>query len=160
MITGTDRSTRVTASLRGHRAGDEGVLLASGSVQGGYVLYVLEGRLTFEHLAVGERVVCTADSELPTDDCEVGFALHRHADRSAQLTLLHASEPVGKAAIPLTSLHLPFWGLDVGRDAVSQVSAANAGDFPFPSHALDHVFITFTGESPLDEVAEAMENKE
>ncbi|MBA2810211.1 arylsulfatase [Streptomyces sp. KM273126] len=160
MVTGTDRSMKVTATLRGHQSDDEGVLLASGNVQGGYVLYVREGRLTFEHAALGQRVICTADTELPAGDCEAGFALHRRDDRSARLVLLHGAEPVGKAEIPLTLPHLAFWGMDVGRDPVSQVSAGYTGDFPFPPHVIDHVSITFTSESPLSEVAEAMESKE
>ncbi|KUL55383.1 hypothetical protein ADL22_00350 [Streptomyces sp. NRRL F-4489] len=160
LVTGTDRSMRITARLRGRRPDDEGVLLASGSCQGGYVLYLRNGRLAFEHHALGERVVCRADTEAPTGDCAVGFTLSRAGDRSAEVTLVQAGRTVGKAAIPVTSPHLSFWGLDAGRDPVSQVSSAYEGEFPFPADVLDAVTLDFLGASTPEEVAEAIESKE
>lgn len=152
-VTGSDRSMRVTAKLRGRRTGDEGVLLSSGSAQGGYTLYILDDRLVFEHLMLGERVVCAANLAAPLGDVGVGFLLQRKEGRSAELTLLHGDAVVGRAIIPRVSATLSFWGLDVGRDRGIAVSDSYPGEFPFPQTALDTVVMDFLEDEPLAELA-------
>jgi arylsulfatase len=82
--------------------------------------------------------------------------LQRRQDRSAEATLLVDDAPVASTTVPLTTAHLSFWGADVGRDAVSQVSAAYEGEFAFPAGVLDDVTIEFYDPPPIAEIAEAL----
>lgn len=156
-ITGSDRSMRVSARLNRRGPRDEGVIIASGDAEGGYVLYVQRNRLVFEHAFLGERVICAAEAELPPDRCTVGFVLARCTYWSAQLILYQAEVAVGNAEIPTTSGHPSFWGMDVGRDAASQVSPAYDGAFPFPPGALLDVTIEFAEDRPSGSIADAID---
>lgn len=160
MITGSERSMAVTAAFRDRRDGEEGVLLASGDSQGGYVLYVLDGRLRFEHVQLGSRTVCTADTDLPTGTFEAGFVLRGHEGPSADVLLLQNGTGVGSARIPVTATHLSFWGLDVGKDAADPVSTAYAGAFPYHAASFEQITIEFLEAPLLEEVAETLESTE
>ncbi|MEV5542142.1 arylsulfatase [Saccharopolyspora shandongensis] len=158
-VTGSDRSMRVTARLNRVTGTEQGVLLASGSSYGGYVLYLQHGRAVFEHLLLDQRSTCSS-TPVPDGPCEVGFQLERRDDRSAHVDLLIGDEIVAKTEIPITSAHLSCFGLDVGRDPVSQVSRSYEGEFAFPGHALVDVTIDFLEELPLDELADAIHGTE
>ncbi|MHB1613819.1 MAG: arylsulfatase [Actinomycetes bacterium] len=155
-VTGTDRSMRVTARLRGRKPEDQGVIIASGSRQGGYALYLRAGRLVFEHHMLSQTVVCSGDAGLVAGDCHIGFTLDRHEDRSGRVSLFCDDTVVDSCKIPVTSAHLAFWGLDIGHDPGSQVSTEYDGSFPFPSDVLQDVTIVFLEDVPVDEMAEAI----
>ncbi len=152
-VTGTDRSMRVRAHLQ--RAGDDnGVILASGSSQGGYTLYVQDGRLMFEHHMLESRQRCVGLTKLPDGLCEVGFTLLRQPDGSATVHLFSDQEVIAQVRIPHTSGHLSFWGLDVGRDRVSQVSQHYPDAFPFSSRSLIDVSIDFLENVSVEKMAD------
>lgn len=157
-ITGFERSMRVCAHLLRHSAADQGVILASGNSTGGYVLYVLNGHLHFEHHAVDERAACHAP--VPLGRSQVGFTVHRRDDRSALVELTIGNQVAATVEIPVTSQHLSFFGLDVGRDPVSQVSDAYVGEFAFPAAALDHVTMEFLEDLSVEELAQTVASTE
>jgi arylsulfatase len=142
-LTGSDRSMQAIAHVQDFHGGHEGVLLASGSSIGGYSFYVQAGVLHFEHLCLGQRVVCKASKTSPIGNAKLGFKLTRGAVRSAIVELLHDDEVVGRAEIPHTSGHLSFFGLAAGSDPISQVSTAYQGDYAFPHEVLNQVIIDY-----------------
>ncbi len=145
-VTGSDRSIQVTVQLRDRRAGQEGVLLSSGSSIGGYTFYLKDERLHFEHLCLGHRVLCVADAAAPTGSGSVGFRLIHGEQRSARVEVLHDDVLVGRAEIPHTSGHLSFLGLAACHDPVSQVSDRYSGAFSFPHGAVELIAIDFLDE--------------
>lgn len=156
-VTGSNRSMRVSARMR--RIAD-GVVLASGTSAGGYVLYIDDMHLVFEHHLLDEHVHCTSPRPLPPGQVEMGFSLERREDRSARLTLEVAGEAVAETEIPMTASRLSGFGLDVGRDTVSQVSTGYSGEHPLPEGALIDVALDFTGPGSLDELADVLEATE
>ena len=142
-VTGSDRSMRAQVQLSGRLSDHLGVLLASGSAIGGYTLFIQGNRLHFEHLCLGQRVVCAAAVDAPQGDVEVGFRLTRGQEREARVELLHGEEVVADAAIAHTSGHLSFFGLSVCSDAVSQVSPLYQGSFDYPKDGVKAIRITF-----------------
>lgn len=145
-LTGTHRSMLVEARLRGRATGQDGVLLASGAVYGGYVLYVLGDSLTFEHHFLNDVVTCTASEVVPAGDSTVGFRCGRRPDGSAHVEVLVNDVIRASGDIPVTSMQPAFYGLDVGRDAGSRVSTAYRGEFPFPPEVLRDVTLTFADD--------------
>lgn len=143
--TGTDRSARLRVELVARGTLDEGVLVASGTSYGGYVLYILDGKLCYEHLLLGQRTTCSAPDPLGTGDLVVGFDLEIEEDRSARIRLAVDSEEVAEALIPATASQAAFFGLDVGRDPVSRISDvyASRGDFAYPTGGIRVVTLDF-----------------
>lgn len=150
-LTGTQRSMTITARLTGRPAGAQGVLVASGTSYGGYVLYILDQHLVFEHNFLGERFRCTSDQPVPTGDSVLTLSLRRGEGRSAEVALFIDDSAVGQLSLPVTSIQLAFYGLDVGKDPGRQVSPeySRHGEFPFPDTVLRDVTIRFW-DNPTD----------
>lgn len=159
-IAGSDRAMTVTAHLKGFRPGHEGALLSSGNVRGGYTLYIRNDILTFEHHHLGARVVLKAEVPIPEADSTVGFRLIQREGRQATVELTCQGSTVGKADIPSVSGHLSFWGMDVGRDAVSTVSPDYQAPFAMPHQVLDRVVLHFDAGPDLEDLAELMASTE
>ena len=155
--TGTDRSVRLRAELACRYARDEGVLVASGTSYGGYVLYILDGRLHYEHLLLGQRTTCSSPRMVGTGDLVVGFDLDVADDRSGRVRLVIGSGHVADAVIPATASQPAFFGLDVGRDPVSRVSSvyASRGDFAYPIGGIRVVTLDFVTPGADDAVLAA-----
>jgi hypothetical protein len=160
LITGTDRSMLVTATFRLREHGEDGVLLSSGDSRGGYVLYVLNDHLHFEHVQLGDRTVLVADTRLPTGSFEAGFLLHRQTGHSASIVLRHNQRKVGATHIPTTGMHLSFWGLDVGTDTADRVSTAYPPDFSYHWRSFGVLTIDFLDDLLVKDVALVMESTE
>lgn len=154
-VTGSDRGMFTTAFLADYRAGDDGVLVASGNQRSGYSLYVLDGRLCFEHHFLDARTRLDASTRLPEAVRSVGFHLgrHDHTTTSADVSLFVEGRPVAQTRIPRTSGHLSFYGLEVGHDPISPVSDRYASPFPFCPRTLDRVELHFTEETDLTKLA-------
>ncbi|MFJ5954455.1 arylsulfatase [Paenarthrobacter sp. NPDC092416] len=159
-ITGSDRALQFTVHLQDFRPGMEGVLVSSGNLQGGYVLYVRNDVLIFEHNALGTRVVLKSDVGIPGGTSTVGVRLTPSEDRSARVELLHDEVVVAETGIPRTSSHLSFWGMDIGADPVSTVSTEYEAPFAFPADAIDRVALHFRDSPDLEDLAELIESTE
>ena len=68
--------------------------------------------------------------------------------------LFSDKEVIAQVRIPYTSGHLSFWGLDVGRDRVSQVSQHYPDAFPFSSRSLIDVSIDFLENVSVEKMAD------
>lgn len=159
-ITGSDRALEFTVHLHDFSPGMEGVLVSSGNQQGGYVLYVRNDVLIFEHHALGVRDVVKSDTVLPTGPQTVGLRLTPGDDKAALAELLHEDEVVAATTISATSSHLSFWGMDIGSDPVSTVSAEYEAPFAFPEAAMDCVVLRFKDTPDLEDLAELIESTE
>lgn len=159
-ITGSDRALQFTIHLREFNPGMEGVLISSGNQQGGYVLYVRNDVLIFEHHALGARDVLKSDTALSGGPQAVGLRLTPLDDRAALAELLHGDRVVAAATISGTSSHLSFWGMDIGSDPVSTVSAEYEAPFAFPEAAMDRVVLRFRDTPDLEDLAELIESTE
>lgn len=160
MITGTDRSMRVTASFHDRQQDEQGVLLSSGDGQGGYSLYVLDGKLHFEHVRIGRRVTCTSSALLPTGRFEAGFQIDGRDKTAARVVLLLNGMSLGEARIEHTAEHLSFWGLDVAQDIGDPVSHAYPRDFSYRASSFRKITIEFLEDADTDAVADAIERAE
>ena len=160
LLGGSDRSLLITAVLRDRRLHDDGVLLSSGGTSSGYVFYVLNDRLVFEHVALGERTVCVSKRALPVGDCDLKCSIGHHSDRSADVRMFANGRLVATGLIARTLLHLSFWGIDVGRDRAGSVSHAYTGEFPFSPSVLESVTLNFSESYHLEDLAEEVEGVE
>ena len=152
-LAGTDRSMRITAELFRRGPEDEGVIVASGGRTGGYVLYLKDDHLHFEHCLLGVRDHIRSTRPVETGRHRIGFFLLRESDDSARAGIIVDDDVVGEGRVTRVARELSFWGLDVGRDAVTMVSDAYEREFPFRHGGLGRVTLEFIGEARPEEAA-------
>jgi arylsulfatase len=124
------RSFTIHASVEPGARGADGVLLAYGATTSGFVLFVLDGRLTFDYNLYGDHTQVVADRTLPDRPAELGVSLVRHG-ATATATLLVDGEPAGSAEIPGVLRLISAQGMDIGRDPGSPVCDAYPAPFAF-----------------------------
>jgi arylsulfatase len=147
---------RIGVQLRGRKADGDGILVASGSGQGGYCLHLAQGRPVFEHHALGQRSLVASATPLPEGDSLVGVVIERAADGSAGVRLTLDGRVLAEGRLPLTIAHPSFWGLDVGRDPVSPTSATAAAHPGLPAGVLETVTLEFLEAMTEEELAELL----
>ena len=135
----------------------EGVLLALGSVLGGWTLYVLGGTLRYEHNFVGkERHRVVSDVVIPPGEHRIGFGFVRTADFAGTGRLFLDGEVVGEGEIPrFTPARFSITG--AGLTCGYEVGPAVSGDYtaPFPFNAtLRRVAVEVSGAAHHDVEAE------
>jgi arylsulfatase len=116
----SERSFRIAVDWH-FEPGDEGIIVAHGGQESGYVLYVEDGRLHFLENAAGEM------NSLPTvvlnsASREVVVDVEAPGDRTWNVELLIDGQSASSGTLPQMIGMLPFEGIDVGLDRRSPVS--------------------------------------
>ena len=126
------RSFRIDIRLE-HRPGDEGVLVAHGGQEAGYVLYVEDGRLCFELNEAGRPNPLVP---APLGACtEILIDVRAPGGHRWDLdVIVDGRTAIGGQGLVQISEFLPFEGIDVGIDRRSPVSwqlYERRGSFPY-----------------------------
>lgn len=110
------RDFTVTAELAGYAEGDEGVLVAHGDPQGGYLLYVENGRVVFGFNSYGRYA--TVAAPIPTGAREIGLAAVVRPRLRWDFTVHIDGTPVSSLTdqVQLAGM-APWTGISVGVDA-------------------------------------------
>lgn len=127
-----NRAHAITAHLAEPVGRHEGVLVALGGVSSGYVLYLKAGHLCYEYNYVGTRYRIRSAQPVPADATEFRFIFDKTGERRGIGRLLVGTCEVGCTEFPAVLPYFHGWhGLDIGRDALSPVSADYDGEFAF-----------------------------
>jgi arylsulfatase A-like enzyme len=152
-----NRSHTVTADVEIPEGGAEGVLIALGSVLGGWTFFVRDGSLGYEHNLCGydhHRVI--APVALPPGAHTLGFRFTKTDEHKGTGTLLVDGEVVGEGPIErFTSMRFSITsgGLRCGRDSNAAVSDNYTGPFPFTG-TIKRVIVDVSGEPHVEPEAE------
>ena len=115
-----NRTHKISASVHSSGAGADGVIVADGGRDGGYVLCVWAGRLCYVTNYMGrEHHVVRATTVLPSGPTTVEVDVIHQADGSATVSLAIGGEHAGKGSIPRSnpvSYGPRTMGLHVGWD--------------------------------------------
>ena len=109
-------------------AGGDGALVARGSLNSGFVLYVKNGRCAFDYNAFHDHSVVTAGRALPSGPHEVEVEVVRQPDGSARASLRIDGKAAGEGTIPRLLLIVSSLGMDFGA---SPTPVCEAYDPPF-----------------------------
>ncbi len=111
-----NRSFRIEADLEPAADGRpaNGVVVNRGSANGGYVLYVADGHLTFDYNFFHTHTTVRAEVPLPPRRCRAAVTVERNG-RSGTATLIVDGTPAGTVTIPQLAMIVSSTGLDVGR---------------------------------------------
>jgi arylsulfatase len=102
-------------------AGDNGVLLATGTANAGLSWFVEDDRLVVDYNAFGDHTVCISETELPAGDCEVGLRFTRDGG-AGDFELLIEGAVAGTCRVPLAMRIISSIGHSIGYDYGSPVS--------------------------------------
>lgn len=129
-----NKSYSITVPVNRSSTLSEGVLVAHGDHDSGYVFYLMNNRLVFEYNCVGNLIKIESDTEVPVGSSTLKFEFKKTNEISGIGNLFINNQKVGEGSIPRTlSIRLAHGGLDIGRDSLSQVSESyrDKGEFPF-----------------------------
>ncbi len=152
-----NRGHTIEATLTvGDGAPSEGVLLAQGSVLGGFSFHLVRGRLRYVHNLYGKECH-VVDSEVP-----VGPGRHTATYRYAHEglggtgTLLLDGEPVGEAPIPRFTV-MAFSATNAGLTCGYELGPAVGDDYDAPfrcTATLHEVTVTLDAHVPVNPMVE------
>jgi arylsulfatase A-like enzyme len=152
---------RLTADVDVPAADPRGVLWALGDWNGGYALYVAEGRLTFSFARASDLVEVVADRPVPPGPQSLGVAYLIDPDGDGRFVLLHGDEPVGTVEVagmlPLAIQHGGARGR-LGFDRGFPVSRRYAPPDPWNGELRSVRIQTPAGQptDPLEEIRAAL----
>ncbi|MEO5839694.1 MAG: arylsulfatase [Acidimicrobiales bacterium] len=111
-------------------AGDEGVLVNRGTGNGGYALFVQNGRLCFDYNYFHAHTTVVSDVPVPQGRCVLGLSVEPVDNGSGRATLRIDERDVGSVRLPKLSRTLSSLGMDIGR-SISPVCDAFSRPFAF-----------------------------
>ncbi len=154
-----NRSHVVTADVDIVGGETQGVLLAQGSLLGGWSLFVLDGRLHYVHNLAGfELHHIEASAPLPDGRHTVSFRFDKTGEHKGTGTLLVDGATVGAGEIPRFTpnrFSLTGAGLTCGYSGELPVTDLYAPPFAFTGTIHDGVVVEVDGPEHLDAEAEA-----
>jgi arylsulfatase A-like enzyme len=108
-----NRAFRITADLT-LGAADGGAIVARGSANGGYVLFVQGRHLVFDYNHFHAHSQVRSGVPLPDGPCQVGVRVDR-TGRAGTATLFIGEHDVGMVEIPAMATMVSSTGMDIGR---------------------------------------------
>jgi arylsulfatase A-like enzyme len=153
-----NRSHEVAADIDVPDGGAEGVLIAQGSMLGGWCLWLQDGHLRYVHNLAGYREHrIEAPLTLTPGPHTVGFRFTKTADSRGVGALVADGAVIGEVEIKRftpTRFSLIAVGITIGRDAGLPVVEDYPAPFPF-SGTLHRVVVDVEGEPVIDREEEA-----
>jgi arylsulfatase len=152
-----NRSHNITAKIVVPDGGAEGVIVSNGGLDGGYSLFVQEGRLKYVSNFLGrEHFVVEADRPLPAGEVVVTMRWEKTDKLAGQVTLFQNQKKVGELTVPRSNPvgYAATEGLEIGSDSIVPVWPGYASPFAF-SGKIVTVVINTTGPRYVDPDGEA-----
>ena len=133
--------------------GRHGTIVARGSANGGWALYIRDRRLVFDYNHFHDHTRVVSSIELPGNPCTVGLRMARDG-RTGVATLTIDGDEVGAVAIPEMATMVSSTGMDVGR-SMAPVCDDYAPPFAFEGR-IRRVVFEIAARRPNDARREAL----
>lgn len=135
----TARGWTTAVELDHPSSSGDGVLLARGSLNSGFVLYVKGGVPLFDYNDFHRHTRIAGDAPLTPGRHEIGLRVARTADGGADVSLSVDGIPVASGHLPRLLFIISTQGMDIGR-SLSPVSADYAAPFAYAGEIKRVVF--------------------
>ncbi len=123
-------SWRTRAHIDRGREGAEGVLLAVGSVNNGFVIYIQDGHLIYDHNYFTKHTILRSPDPLPAGKLIVGLDQQRVADGPAASRMWVGEQMVAEGWIAKQSVMISSIGMTIGSNPTG-ISEAFKPPFAF-----------------------------
>jgi arylsulfatase len=130
-------STRI--SLTHPASGGDGALVARGSLNSGFAIYVQGGRLTFDYNEFHAHTRLAAAEPLTPGDHEIGLTVTRDGSGGADAVLSVDGAVVAQGHIPRLLFMISSLGMDLGR-SVTPINGDYTAPFTYPGDLRQVVF--------------------
>lgn len=110
---------------------DEGVIYVNGGVDGGYVIYMKDGKLVYENNCVGNRQKLVSSKPVPSGTVDVEVEYQKKNYYSGTAILKMNGEEVARQDIKHLSIFVSYDYTSIGADVGSKVSNDCTDDFEF-----------------------------
>lgn len=135
----TARGWTTAIELDHPSSGGDGVLVARGSLNSGFVLYVREGVPVFDYNDFHRHTRIVADTRLTPGRREIGLRVERTADGGADVRLTVDGAAAGAGHLPRLLFIVSTQGMDIGR-SLSPVNADYTAPFVYTGKIMRVVF--------------------
>lgn len=115
----------------------EGVLLANGGIDGGYVVYVQDKKLVYEYKYNDRNQVIKAEEEFTEDVKQIELKYDKKSINEGDLTILVDGKEVAYQTINTLPVFPSYDYISFGEDVGSKVSKAYTGDYAFNGKILE-----------------------
>lgn len=146
----TARGWTTTIELDHPSSGGDGTLVARGSLNSGFVLYLKGGVPVFDYNDFRRHTHIAGDAQLMPGRHEIGLQVDRTPDGGADVRLSVDGTPAGAGHLPRLLYIISTQGMDIGR-SLSPVNADYAAPFAYPGKIMRVVFEVPRGQ-PAGEV--------
>ncbi len=136
-----NKNHTIEADIERRSSEDEGVIIASGGISGGYSLFVMNNKLFYVDNCFFEQFTIESQHELPVGKCMVKFMFEKEkiVDKSCQQEawgtgrIYINDKEEGQLRLRVPPHGFAIEGTDVGRDSMTPVSSLykNKNGFPF-----------------------------
>jgi arylsulfatase len=141
-----DVSHTITAHVDRRDASSEGLLVSCGDRFAGWALFIRDNRLVYDYNCAGTHHGVRSNRPVPSGRVLLRYVFNRTGHLQGVGTLYFDDDRVGQHRVPRTlGVSLGTAGISVGRSALTPVSDAYAGAFPFGG-ALAKVVIDVDGD--------------
>lgn len=120
-----------TAVEMEHPAGGDGALVARGSINSGFVLYIKNGKPHFDYNCFHEHTLVASEVALAPGRRKVELLVARRPDGGGDVTLLVDGTEVAKGNIPKLLFLISSLGMDIGR-SMAPVNDDYVEPFAYP----------------------------
>ena len=134
----TGRGFTITVDLEQPFAEAEGAIVARGSINSGFVLYVKEGRIIFDYNCFHDHTVVAAD-KITAGRRKLEVRVERTDQAGARVGLCVDGLVVGEGQIPNLLRIISSTGMDLGR-SLAPVNAEYKAPFAYPGRIHSIVF--------------------
>lgn len=126
----TARGWTTTVELDHPSSGDDGALVARGSLNSGFVLYLKRGVPVFDYNDFHRHTRIAGGARLTPGRHEIGLRVDRTQDGGADVRLTVDGTPAGAGHLPRLLFIISTQGMDIGR-SLSPVTADYAAPFAY-----------------------------
>ena len=129
----------LTVELPDHPASGDGVLVSRGTINSGFVLYIQDGKVHFDHNAFHDHSHLVTEQPLPPGPHQLSLTIKRRPDGGGDMALAVDGLIQASGTIPQLVVILSSIGMDFGR-CLSPVTEGYAAPFPYPGAIRQVVF--------------------
>jgi len=133
------RGWRTVVELEHPAQGGDGALVARGSINSGFVLYIKDGRLRFDYNSFHVHTLVAATTPLTPGSHQVELKVTRREDGGGDVVLEVDGEAVGQGSIDRLLFLISSTGMDLGR-SLSPVNDDYAEPYAYPGRISRVVF--------------------